>query len=162
METVVTVRVSATEFALATLFTILPDVEIEVDPSMTAGDGTATPAVRIHGGDRSTLDDAFAVDSSVDHASSFSHQGEEEEAHAYWVDWNDDVHRVLDTLTSGDGEILAISGQQSQWRFRLLYPCRENLLEAYEHWTEQGLTVDIERIRGAESQPSIDAGSTEI
>ncbi|WP_049997342.1 bacterio-opsin activator domain-containing protein [Halococcus sediminicola] len=159
METVVTARVPATEFALSTTFEMLPDMEAAVDPIIESGDETATPVVRVRGGDRDALDDAFAADPSVECASPLSSQGAED-ACSYRVDWSDDVYRVLNTLTAANGRILNIRGQQARWRFQLLYPRRENLLEAHEHWTEQGVTVDIERIHEADGRPSTDAGFT--
>ena len=160
MKTVVTVRVPAVEFALSTTFERLPDVEAALEPIVESDSETTIPIVRMRGGSPNALSDALVADSSVERISPINHQNEENE-HSYRVDWSDDVCRVVSTLTAADGAILGICGQQAQWRFKLLYPHRENLLEAHERWTEHGLTGDIERIYDVDSSHSLDADSPE-
>ncbi|WP_049998767.1 hypothetical protein [Halococcus sediminicola] len=156
MKTVVTARVPIAEFALSTTFGALPDVKVTVDPIVESDGETAIPVVCVRGGDRTALADAFAADPSVACTSALRHQ-EKGDTHSYRVDWSDDVYRALDTLTAADGRLLDICGQHGHWRFRLLYPHREYLLTAHEHWTKQGVPVDIERIHEADGRLSTDA-----
>lgn len=161
MKTVVTVRVPAAEFALSTTFERVPDVEAEIEPVVESDSETTTHVVRMDSDSPTALSDAFAADASVERASPLSRRGEEP-VHSYRIDWSGDVHRVLSTLTAADGEMLGIRGQHGEWRFELLYPRKESLVEAHERWTEHGLTVGIERIYGVDRSPSIDAYSIEI
>lgn len=146
MSTIAELTIPADEFALRRTLENLPELEVEVERVVAYDPGHVMPYVWFSGPDEETLtalDDELTEDSSVDSVELLT---DLEDERLYRMDWVEDVTFFLHMLTEEEATILHATGEQAQWQLRILFPERDSLSRTYEFATDQGFTVDIQKI----------------
>ena len=145
MSTIAELVVPAEEFALNRTLEATASLTVEIERVVAHGPESVMPYVWF-GGDEATLttiDDALADDPSVQEAELLTDTGDER---LYRMNWVDDVTVMLHLLTEAEATVLDASVENTQWRFRVLFPERDALSRTYEFATDHGLTIDIRKI----------------
>lgn len=145
MSTIAELVVPAEEFALRRTLEATDELSIEVERVIAHDPNSVMPYVWF-GGDESTLatlDDALEDDPSVDEAELLTDTDNER---LYRMHWIDDVTVILHMLTEEEATVLDAAVEDTQWRFRVLFPERDALSRTYEFATEEGMTIDVRKI----------------
>ncbi len=145
MSTIAELVVPAEEFALHKTLQATESLTIEIKRVVAHGPESVMPYVWF-GGDESTLasvDDALADDPSVEEAELLTDTGDER---LYRLNWVDNVTVMLHLLTEEKATVLDAAVENTQWRFRVLFPERDALSRTYEFATDQGLSIDVRKI----------------
>ncbi|MFC4438356.1 MULTISPECIES: helix-turn-helix domain-containing protein [Natrialbaceae] len=145
MSTIAELTVPAEEFALWQTLDATTGLGVEIERVIAYDPDRVMPYVWLLG-DESTLedaDDALATDSSVERAELLSDLGDER---LYAMDWTDDVTVVLQLLTGDRSTVLDATVEDTQWRFRALFPERDVLSRTYEFATDQGVSIELQKI----------------
>ncbi|TYL36225.1 DNA-binding protein [Natronococcus pandeyae] len=145
MSTIAELTVPAEEFALGQTLDVTTGLVVEIERVVAYDPDRIMPYVWFLA-DEATLaeaDDALATDSTVVEAELLSDLGDER---LYAVDWTDDVTDVLGLLTGEHSTVLEATVENAQWRFRVLFPERDVLSRTYEFATDQGVSIDLQKI----------------
>lgn len=145
MSTIAELSIPAGEFALQHTLEAVDDLGIEIERVVAYDPDYVMPYVWFSGDD-STLadvDDALAADPTVTEAELLTDLRNER---LYRMTWVDDVTGILHLLTEEQATVLNATVMDQQWRFRVLFPERDALSQMYEFATEQGVTIDLQRI----------------
>ncbi|WP_265111973.1 helix-turn-helix domain-containing protein [Halosolutus halophilus] len=145
MSTIAELAVPADEFALRRTLEATDALTVEIERVVAYDPDAVMPYVWF-GGDDSTLatvDDALADDPTVDEAELLTDTSDER---LYRMSWVDDVTVMLHILTEEQATVLDAAVEDTQWRFRVLFPERDALSRTYEFATDRGLTIGVRKI----------------
>lgn len=145
MSTIAELTVPAEEFALWQTLDATTGLNVKIERVVAYDPDRVMPYVWLLG-DETTLadaDDALAADSSVEGAELLSDLGDER---LYAMDWTDDVTVILQLLTGERSTVLDATVENAQWRFRVLFPERDALSRTYEFATDQGVSIELQKI----------------
>ncbi|WP_306059534.1 helix-turn-helix domain-containing protein [Natronococcus wangiae] len=145
MSTIAELAIPAEEFALWHTLDATTGLDVEIERVVAYDPDHVMPYVWLLG-DEATLadaDDALAADSTVDEAELLSDIGGER---LYRMNWIDDVTVILHLLTEEQATVLDATVENTQWRFRVLFPERDALSRTYEFATDQGVSIDLQKI----------------
>ncbi|MXV62766.1 DNA-binding protein [Natronorubrum sp. JWXQ-INN-674] len=149
MSTIAELTVPANEFALWQTLEAVGDLAVEIERVVAYDPDHVMPYVWF-AGDESTLaevDDLLEDDSSVEDCELLTDLDDER---LYRLNWVDNVTVMIHLLTEEKATVLDASVEGRRWRFRVLFPERESLSSTYEFATDQGLTIEIQKIHRME------------
>lgn len=149
MSTIAELTVPAEDVALRRTLAEVPGVEVEVERVVAYDPDQVMPYVwfSTDDGDFEELDEALEADPTVDDVELLTDLGDER---LYRMEWVDDVAVFVHVLTEEQATILDAAGEDSRWRLRILFPERDALARTYDFATEQGLSLDIQKIHQLE------------
>lgn len=151
MATIVRGAIPARELALSHTLESLPDVEIECERIVQAGDDVILPLLWIRHLDQEAVEAALEEDPTVEDVNCLSTLDGE---YLYRMEWIDDVHLLLHMLTNGHATVLDAYGRRDCWQTRVLFKDREHFSKTHEFTEEHGLTFDVESIRELDGEPA--------
>ncbi|MFC4541516.1 helix-turn-helix domain-containing protein [Halosolutus amylolyticus] len=160
MSTIAELAVPAEEFALRRTLEATDALTVEIERVVAHDPDSVMPCVWF-GGDESTLatvDDALADDPTVDEAELLTGSGGER---LYRMHWVDDVTVMLHMLTEERATVLDATVEDTQWRFRVLFPERDALSRTYGFATDRGLTIEVRKIHRLEEAHGTRHGLTD-
>ncbi|GAB3027056.1 helix-turn-helix domain-containing protein [Natronobiforma cellulositropha] len=145
MSTIAELTVPADEFALRRTLERLESLVVDVERVVAYDPDHLMPFVWLAGNEAeiAVLDDELHRDPSVESVTLLTDLGDER---LYRMEWVDDVTVLLHVLTEEEATVLQATGEHSQWRLRILFPERDALSRTYEFATDQGFSLDIQRI----------------
>ncbi|ADJ16420.1 helix-turn-helix domain-containing protein [Halalkalicoccus jeotgali] len=130
------------DFVLSELLAELPDVPIQLERVVPAGDRTI-PLLWIHTDDPEPVEAHLRDHRLID---SIARLDTFEDRALYRIEWSEEPNSVFDELQSQRAALLDAVGVGESWTFELRFPDHEALSEFYAHCTEAGLPVAVERI----------------
>ncbi|MDJ1431795.1 helix-turn-helix domain-containing protein [Halostagnicola sp. A-GB9-2] len=145
MSTIAELTIPADEFALRETLESVDDVSVEIERVVAHGPDHVMPYVWISGTESSMagIDELLEEDPSVDESDLLTDLGDER---LYRLSWIDDVTVIVHILTEEKATILQAASEGRWWQFRVLFPERESLANTYDFATEQGFSLDIQKI----------------
>lgn len=149
MSTIAELTIPAEEFALRQTLETTDELGVEIERVVAYDPDHVMPYVWF-AGDESTLadvDDALEDDPSVQEYELLTDLDDER---LYRMQWVDDVTVILHLLTEEHATVLDASVEGQRWRFRVLFPERESLSNTYAFASEQGVSIDIQKIHQME------------
>lgn len=149
MSTIAELSVPAEEFALRHTLEAADEIEVEIERVVAYDPDHVMPYVWFSGEESTlaTIDDLLADDPSVDDAEPLTDLDDE---CLYRMNWVDDVTVILHLLTEEQATVLDARVENKRWQFRVLFPERDALSRTYEFATEQGLSIEIQKIHRLE------------
>ncbi|GAB3674454.1 helix-turn-helix domain-containing protein [Halopiger thermotolerans] len=149
MGTIAKIAVPAEEFALRHTLEESGDVDVEIERVVAYDPDHVMPYVWFSG-DESTLsavDRRLEADPSVE---AFELLTDLDDERLYRLNWVDDVTVMIHLLTEEMATVLDAWVEGTQWQFRVLFPERKSLSNVYEFATEQGMSIDVQKIHRVE------------
>ncbi|WP_255167475.1 helix-turn-helix domain-containing protein [Natrononativus amylolyticus] len=145
MSTIAELTIPADEFALSQTLDETDGLEVEIERVVAYDPDQVMPYIWFTGeSDRlQTLDDALADDPSVEAAELLTDLDDER---LYRMNWIDDVTVMIHLLTEEKATILKARGEDNRWRLRILFPERESLARTYDFASDNGLSINVEKI----------------
>ncbi|GAB7020238.1 helix-turn-helix domain-containing protein [Halostagnicola bangensis] len=145
MSTIAELTIPTDEFALRETLESVDDVSVEIERVVAHGPDHVMPYVWISGTESSMsgIDELLEEDPSVDESDLLTDLGDER---LYRLSWIDDVTMIVHILTEEKATILQAASEGRWWQFRVLFPERESLANTYDFATEQGFSLDIQKI----------------
>ncbi|WP_254544275.1 bacterio-opsin activator domain-containing protein [Halomarina pelagica] len=150
MATVTRAKIPAQEFALYETLRAVPDVEFECERLVESGEGVVMPLLWARGADPETLNEAFETDPSV---SNVRLVGEFDEELLYRMNWIEQVHLVLQMLTTLHATVMDAYGDDQWWHLRVLFPDRAALSRTNDFCESRGLTFEVVHVREMRDDP---------
>ncbi len=145
MSTIAELTIPADEFALRETLESVDDVSVEIERVVAHGPDHVMPYVWISGSESSmsNIDELLDDDPSVDETDLLTDLGDER---LYRLNWIDDVTVIVHILTEEKATVLQAASEGRWWQFRVLFPERDSLASTYEFATDQGFSLDIQKI----------------
>lgn len=130
------------EFVLTELLADLPDVPIQLERVIPAGDRTV-PLVWIHTDDPEPIEAQLREHRLIE---SLTRLDTFEDRALYRIEWTEQPDSVFEALQSQRADLLDAVGVGESWTFELRFPTHEALSEFHDHCVEAGLSLAVERI----------------
>lgn len=130
------------DFVLSELLRELPDVRIQLERVVPAGDRTV-PLVWIH------TDDPEAVEHQLrDHRliETLTRLDAFDDRVLYRIEWAEEPDSVFDALQSQRAALLDAVGIGESWTFELRFPSHESLSAFHAHCEAAGLPISVTRL----------------
>lgn len=143
MATHITCHLPTDEFALHEALSSVSDLSLTCERIVGLGDKTATPLLRFHGSDLSSLESALEDDSTIDGFEVLTRVQDEALCH---VSWNSQVGLLVRMLTATEGLVLSGAATERRWTFRLLFSTRDSLSQLDEFCTKHNLSLDVSSV----------------
>jgi predicted DNA binding protein len=145
MSTIAELTIPAEEFALRETLESTTGLAVEIERVVAHDPDHVMPYVWFTG-DESVLadiDEAFAADPTVDEAELLTDLGNER---LYRMNWIENVSVILHLLTEAQATVLDATVEDTRWRFRVLFPERDALSRSYEFASDQGVSIELQKI----------------
>ena len=142
--TIVEITVPAAQFALEYTLSEFEHVTFEVEQVAATNQDSLMPFMRIETTDRVRLEEAFAIDDSVD---GFELIATFETDCLYKFDWADRIDHLIRVLVDQNATIQTAVGQTDHWNFRLIFADREAAASTNEYCKEQGIDFEVRNIQ---------------
>lgn len=113
-------------FALTDVFEAVPDVRLELDPTIANPDDHALLVVRTSECEH-TVDAALR---SAPNIAAVEQLGKRADGWTYRVTWKDQSRRLIQRFITADITLLSAEGRGGEWELRLLTPSREGIARA--------------------------------
>ncbi|WP_435154389.1 bacterio-opsin activator domain-containing protein [Haladaptatus sp. DFWS20] len=148
MNVVVELRLPICDFALGELFSIRPDIRIELERIVPTGEQTM-PFFWIIGDDPASVADVTVTDSLVD---SIETLGETENGVLCRTKWSADggIHNIL---TEQGATLLHAEGNRDGWLFRVRFPDHETTTRFREACDDASISYEVRRIYSFSNLP---------
>ncbi len=153
MATIAEMRIPATDLALEPTFEQLPTLECELE-QVVAADHIG---LWLSGPDHEELATALTDDWTVN---SYEHTTTADDQWLYTVDFADAVTEVLSIPIDEGGTILAASATNRTWTFRIRFPSRDCVSQAYDGLEAADVTVDLTRLHDLTEETAPELGLT--
>jgi predicted DNA binding protein len=147
------------DFVLSELFRELPDVRVQLERVVPAGERTV-PLIWIH-----TDDPAAAEQTLRDHrlVESITQLDEFEDQALYRIEWAEEPDSVFEEIRSQRAGLLDAVGVGESWKFDLRFPTHNALSEFHSHCKEAGLPIAVNRIyRPSDTESTARYGLTDV
>ena len=147
MTTIVHASIPAAQFALEETFQSVPGAEFELVQLVADRGNRTRPLLTGTADEPERLPDAIRDDPSTGDVEVLAGVGEEVLVR---LDWSTATRVFLHVIVEGDGTILAGSGADGRWRFRVLFPDRQDVSATFERCREYGIDIELERVAGVD------------
>jgi len=151
MSTLVRASVPTDEFVLSETFERLPTVEFDALGLVTDSTEGTIPLLRARRAEASRVRSALRADSATTAVELVSRRDRDS---LFRVGWTPGKWSVVDRLAGESGAVVSARGTSDGWRFRVLFPDREEVSVAYGSCAEYGVSID--RIRSLDEPPASD------
>ncbi|RBI58760.1 DNA-binding protein [halophilic archaeon] len=154
-------NIPATEFVLTETLVAVPDMHIEIQ-RVVAGSDRITPYFWASGGDFNEFEQELEKDETVNDVLTIDdHKGNER---FYRVIWDMKSPSIIGALTEAEATVLeASSGDNGEWRLRVLFPLQEDLAEFRNYCLENGIQFEVKRVYSSENpQEEAEYGVTDL
>lgn len=141
--TIATIDLPATDVALAQTFEALPDVRVEVERTIAGPDNHAVVAAHASDCAHDTITTTLDADEDI---TGYTLLTDLADGWLVQVEWADQVCQHFQRLVANEATLKALVGHDGQWTIQVLVPDREALGRVYEHYTDAGFTITIDRI----------------
>lgn len=146
------------EFVLTELLADLPDVPIQLERVVPAGERTV-PLIWIH------TDDPEPTEAHLrDHrlVESLTRLDTFEDRALYRIEWHEQPDSVFEELQTRQADLLDAVGVGESWTFELRFPTHGALSEFHDHCIEAGLSIVVDRVyRPSDSETTARYGLTD-
>lgn len=156
--TVAKVSLPAAAFALGDALTTLDDLTVKIESTVADGGNGVIPMIRARGLDRESLETVLREDPDVEYVRLLA---ECEDGWLYRIEWSERIRTRVWTFTKHGATILAATGTNGRWQFRLLCSERSVLSHIYDSCADAGLTLNIEQVYNSEGSHHAQCGLTE-
>lgn len=143
MSVLLTISVDASETALGETFDQLTDIRFEMENTVTTQPGQQWPCMWARGHSKAEIERALREDPTVN---GFEEITAKDDALLYDLDISGAGIALRDVIQEENGAILAASGEQGQWEFKLRFRDKDDLTRLYDRLEEEGITPDVQRI----------------
>lgn len=145
------------QFALSELLTELPDVPVQLERVVPAGERTL-PLIWIHTDDPDPIEARLREHRLIE---TLTRLDTFEDRALYRIEWTEEPDSVFDALSSQQADLLDAVGVGDVWQFELRFPTHEALSDFRSHCDDVGLPVSLRRVyRPDEPDPTIQYGLT--
>jgi hypothetical protein len=146
------------DFALSELFTELPDVRVQLERVVPAGERTV-PLIWIHADDPEPAEQTLREHRLIE---SITQLDTFEDRALYRIEWTEQPDSIFEALRSQWADLLDAVGVGESWTFELRFPTHDALSEFHSHCTAAGLPLSVSRIyRPSDSDSTARYGLTD-
>lgn len=157
MTTLVSGSVPAEQFALAETFTAHPDLSFRLDKLVASGEDAVMPLLWTRNVPPEELEDTLETDLTVHDATLLN---EQEGESLYEMTWIDNIQLVLQMITNSRATVLDAIGENGRWKFRVLYPDRDEFSKTSDFCDSHGVDFDVRSIRDVDRSSASRFGLT--
>jgi predicted DNA binding protein len=147
------------DFALSELLQELPDVRVQLERVVPAGDRTV-PLIWIHTTDPESVEDDLREHQLIE---TITRLDTFEDRALYRIEWAEEPDSVFKAITSQQAALLDAVGVGESWTFDLRFPSHDSLSNFHAHCEAAGLPISINRIyRPSDSDSTARYGLTDV
>jgi predicted DNA binding protein len=147
------------DFALSELLTELPDIRIQLERVIPAGDRTV-PLIWIHTDDPEPVEKHLREHRLID---TITLLDSFEDRALYRIEWTEEPDSIFEAMESQRADLLDAVGVGESWRFELRFQSHEALSKFHAHCKGVGLPLTVGRIyRPSESESVSRYGLTDV
>jgi predicted DNA binding protein len=146
------------DFALSELLTELPDVRVQLERVVPAGERTV-PLIWIHADDPEPAEQTLREHRLIE---SITRLDTFEDRALYRIEWAKEPDSIFEALRSQRADLLDAVGVGESWTFELRFPTHDALSEFHSHCTAADLPLTVSRIyRPSDSDSTVRYGLTD-
>lgn len=138
-------------FALSELLAELPDIRVQLERVIPAGDRTV-PLIWIHTDDPGPVEKHLREHRLVD---TITLLDSFEDRALYRIEWTEQPDSIFEAMESQRADLLDAVGVGESWRFELRFPSHEALSKFHAHCKGVGLPLTIGRIYRPSASESV-------
>jgi predicted DNA binding protein len=146
-------------FALSELFKELPDVRVQLERVVPAGDRTI-PLIWIHAAEPESVEQTLRDHRLIE---SITQLDTFEDRALYRIEWADEPDSIFEEIRSQRAGLLDAVGVGESWEFELRFPTHNALSEFHARCEEKGIPLTINRIyRPSDAESTARYGLTDV
>lgn len=158
MSVIAEIRIEG-DFVLSELLKGLPDVPVQLERVIPAGDRTV-PLIWVHTDDPEPIEEHLCEHQLVE---TITQLDTFPDRALYRIEWAEEPNSVFEAISSKRADLLDAVGVDEVWTFELRFPSHEDLSDFHSHCEAAGLPLTVERIyRPSDTGENIRYGLTDI
>lgn len=152
MSVVAEFALPANDFALARTFETIPEVIVEVEPTVADPKDAVMPYVWAAEADSDAVGDALRADPTTTRVAELDRT---EGGTLYRIEWAERVRETFESLLACDPVVLAGSATARGWEFRFRFENRDGLAVLHGAFDRANVDAELKRLHAPET-PTVD------
>lgn len=146
------------DFVLSELLKELPDVRVQLERVIPAGERTV-PLIWVHADDPGSVEQTLRDHRLIE---SITQLDAFEDRALYRIEWVEEPDSIFEEIRSQRAGLLDAVGVGESWEFNLRFPTHDALSDFHAHCEEAGLPITVNRIyRPSDSESTARYGLTD-
>ncbi|ODR81444.1 DNA-binding protein [Haladaptatus sp. W1] len=141
--TIAEVAFPAERFALGHTLDALDSIRFDIEQVVAYNHNHLMPFVWVGTDNRQGIETALTADESV---RDFQLVGEFDTECLYRLEWVKDIDVLIQILVEENGTVLAATGKEDTWKFRLLFSDHDAVTRTYEYCRRRGIDLELQNI----------------
>ncbi|MFH5799240.1 helix-turn-helix domain-containing protein [Haladaptatus sp. CMAA 1911] len=141
--TIAEVAFPADRFALGHTLAELDSVRFDVEQVAAYNRNHLMPFVWVGTDSQQAIETAFSADETV---RDFQLVAAFDTECLYRLEWVKDIDALIQILVEENGTVLAATGKEDQWKFRLLFSDHDSVTRTHEYCNRRGIDLELQNI----------------